>query len=95
MENKTILPDDLTGKHIKEYGADQLAEGDLVKLEGRVYRVVKRDSGYTRQYYSHSTPEKGPGPGWDLRFDVLRVYGVEEAHELPDEPHYDLELEEV
>lgn len=30
------------------------------------------DTGYTlRQYYAHSTVEKGPGPGWDTRTRLL------------------------
>lgn len=79
---------------IKKYGRDQLEEGDLVRDDGRLYRVVKRDTGYTvREYYSHSTPERGPGPGWDFRWPVLETYGVKEPSELPDQPHYVLELE--
>ena len=59
-------------------------------VDGKKYKRVP--SGYTlRQYYSHATPEKGPGPGWDSRFGVLKKYGVTEPAQLPDEPHYDWE----
>jgi hypothetical protein len=52
-------------------------------------RYHKVDTGYTlRQYYSFSTPEKGPGPGWDSRWKILEKYNVNEPSELPDEPHY-------
>ncbi len=62
------------------------AAGERV-INGVSYRKV--DTGYTlRQYYSHSTPEKGPGPGWDARRKVLEQYNVSEPSELPDEPHY-------
>lgn len=66
-------------------------------IEGKKYRKVP--SGYTvRQYYSHETPEKGPGPGWD-RFvgdpqGIAEKYGVHKKllelspNDLPDEPHY-------
>jgi hypothetical protein len=61
---------------------------DEVKVIGGVtYRKV--DSGYTvRQYFSHSTPEKGPGPGWDHHLRILEKYHVENPAELPDEPYY-------
>lgn len=56
-------------------------------VNGIRYRKV--NSGYTlRQYYSHSTPEKGPGPGWDFRWKVLEKYGVNEPSELPDDLFY-------
>ena len=56
-------------------------------IEGRPHRKI--DTGYTvRQYFSHSTPEKGPGPGWDTRWKILEQYGVEDPSQLPDEPHY-------
>lgn len=66
-------------------------------IEGKKYRKVF--SGYTvRQYYSHETLEKGPGPGWD-RFagapdEIAKKYGVHKPAEqispndLPDEPLY-------
>lgn len=61
-------------------------EGDVKIIEGKKYKYVF--SGYTiREYYSHSTPEKGPGPGWDFKQRVLDKYGVMEASELPDDPH--------
>lgn len=38
--------------------------GDRKVINGVTCEYV--DTGYTlRQYYSHLTPEKGPGPGWD------------------------------
>lgn len=59
-------------------------------IDGKKYRRVF--SGYTiRQYYSHDTPEKGPGPGWDFRQKMLEKYDVNNPSELPDEPHYDWE----
>ncbi|MEK7077109.1 MAG: hypothetical protein AAB967_02660, partial [Patescibacteria group bacterium] len=60
-------------------------------------------SGYTmRQWYSHSTPEKGPGPGWDMfvanQEFVAKKCGIElktlsdvlrfKPDDLPDEPYY-------
>lgn len=60
-------------------------------VDGQKYRRVF--SGYTiRQFFSHDTPEKGPGPGWDGRFRILEKYGVNESTELPDEPYYQWEL---
>jgi len=45
-------------------------EGDEQIIDGVKYRYTK--SRYTlRQYYSHSTPEMGPGPGWDFRKALL------------------------
>ena len=62
-------------------------EGETVIINGERYQ--KEDAGYTiRQYFSHSTPEKGPGPGWDGRWSTLKEYGVKEASDLPDEPYY-------
>ena len=59
-------------------------------IEGREYRKVY--SGYSvRQYYSHETPEKGPGPGWDFRSAALEKYNVKDVSELPDEPYYSWE----
>lgn len=46
-------------------------------------------------YYSHSTPEKGPGPGWDSKRAILEKYGVDEPSQLPDEPYRMIELELV
>ena len=68
-------------------------EGEIKIFEGKKYRKV--DSGYTvRQFYSHETLEKGPGPGWDFRWGVLERYGVDEPSELPDEPYYNWVLVE-
>lgn len=55
-------------------------------IDGILCRKV--DTGYTlRQYFSHSTPEKGPGPGWDAREKILEKYGVDDPSALPDEPY--------
>ncbi len=44
--------------------------GDKKVINGVMCEYI--DTGYTlRQYYSHSTPEKGPGPGWDTRTRLL------------------------
>ena len=86
-----------TNERIKDYYGDEKIEaGDLVRYEGHLYRAVRRETGYTiRQYYSHETEEKGPGPGWDNRFNVLEKYGVQDPSELPDQPHSMLELEPI
>ena len=69
-------------------------------IEGKKYKKVF--TGYTvRQYYSHTTPEKGAGPGWDRFVSspdwVAEKYGVDvdgmkilsfRPDDLPDEPHY-------
>jgi len=92
MERETNNPE----PGIKEYGRDQLSEGDTVRYRGKLHRVVKHDTGYTiREFYSHSTPEKGPGPGWDSRWRVLEHYGVSEPNELPDQPYVTFELEPI
>lgn len=64
-------------------------------IDGQPYRRV--DTGYTvRQWFSHSTREKGPGPGWDTRFEELRKLGIDPHtnyyDELPDTPYYQYEL---
>lgn len=39
-------------------------------VDGKTYQRV--DTGYTvREYYSHETAQKGPGPGWDTRERLL------------------------
>lgn len=73
-------------------------------IDGKKYRKVF--SGYTvRQYYSHSTPEKGPGPGWDFfiadQEELIEKYGIKfktsldrmrfKPENLPDEPYYEWE----
>lgn len=56
-------------------------------VDGHRYRKVA--TGYTiRQYFSHATPEMGPGPGWDTRSAMLSKYGVEEPSQLPDEAYF-------
>jgi hypothetical protein len=62
-------------------------EGKEKIVDGILYRKV--NTGYTlRQYFSHSTPEMGPGPGWDARQKILEQYGVDDPSALPDEPYY-------
>lgn len=81
---------------------------EFVEINGKKYRKV--DSGYTvREYFSHSTEEKGPGPGWDSRGALLddewaqsrigRTFSNEEVYGsprtlLPDTPYYRLEAVE-
>jgi hypothetical protein len=44
--------------------------GDTRIVDGVTYQYI--DTGYTlREYYAHTTPEKGPGPGWDTRTLLL------------------------
>jgi hypothetical protein len=76
------------------------AEGIKI-IDGKKYRKVF--SGYTvRQYYSHQTPEKGPGPGWDFfivrQEELAKKYGIElknrmrfRPEDLPNEPYYEWE----
>ena len=67
------------------------AEEEIKIIDGQKYRKVA--SGYTiREYYSHQTETKGPGPGWDYKQKVLQEYGVDEPSQLPDDPHYAWEL---
>lgn len=64
-------------------------ESVIIK-DGKKFR--KAFSGYTiKQFYSHSTPEKGEGPGWDTKRSALEKYGVDEPSQLPDDPHFVLE----
>lgn len=63
---------------------------EIVERHGKKYRRI--NSGYTiRQYFSHSTPEKGPGPGWDMHQYKLDEYNVNSTSQLPNEPYYYLE----
>lgn len=69
----------------RESGFDP--KGEEKVIDGVTYRKV--DSGYTvRQYFSQSTTEKGPGPGWDTRQRMLEAYQVDDPAELPDDPYY-------
>lgn len=82
------------------------SEEAIRTIDGKKYRRV--DSGYTiRQYFSHSTPEKGPGPGWDTRMSLLddkwamenfgKTFTTKEVFDpskLPDLPYYTWELVE-
>jgi len=62
----------------------------VIERDGKKYRLI--DTGYTvREYFSHETRSKGPGPGWDRHLSVLEEYGVSSADELPDTPYYRLE----
>ncbi len=83
-----------------EKGESIPEEGDIKEVNGVTYRYEQ--SGYTiREYYAHSTPGKGPGPGWDTRGGLLdderslkkfgRTFSVDEVYgqsPLPDTPHY-------
>lgn len=56
-------------------------------IDGITYHKVF--SGYTvREYFSQTTPEKGPGPGWDSRMRALNQYDVDDPSKLPDEPYF-------
>lgn len=66
---------------------NQDSEDLIVEINGMSCRKI--NTGYTvRQYFSHLTPEKGPGPGWDTREYILEKYGVAEPKDLPDEPYF-------
>ncbi len=63
----------------------QTAEAEVI--DGIRYRKVP--TGYTvREYFSHHTTEKGPGPGWDSRWEMLKKYGVDDPSELPNDQYY-------
>jgi hypothetical protein len=52
-------------------------------------RYRRTFSGYTlRQFFSHSTSEKGPGPGWDNRWEILKKYAVDDPSLLPNDDYY-------
>src|SRR3989339_1855026 len=75
-------------------------EGDIKIVNGKTYHYEK--SRYTlRQFYSHSTPEMGAGPGWDFKTELLdndwamknfgRTFSIDEVFNpraLPDLPIY-------
>ncbi len=62
---------------------------DTKEINKKKYKIIYSGIPYTmKQFYSHETPEKGPGPGWDYRWAVLEIFGIWEPDELPDEPHY-------
>lgn len=78
---RNVMENELEGK------IDTRVESEERIVDGVKYRKVF--SGYTvRQYFSHSTPEKGPGPGWDTRRETLEKYHTNESSELPYEPYY-------
>ena len=63
---------------------------EIVSIEGR--RYAKVPTGYSiRQWFSHNTLEKGPGPGWDQHLYALEEYGVKRVEDLPDEAYYRLD----
>lgn len=75
---------------MEHYNEQSPLSEEIKIIDGIKYKRV--DSGYTiRQYFSHSTPEKGPGPGWDTRSKVLEQYRVDEPGDLPNEPYYQWE----
>ncbi len=91
-----IVHNPIENKQVKIYGQDEFGEGDLVMCEGQLYKAILHDTGYSiREYYSHETPTKGPGPGWDYRWPMLEKYSVDHPSQLPDEPFYRLELEPI
>lgn len=82
------------------------AKGEIKIIEG--VKCAWKDKGYTlRQYFSHETEEKGPGPGWDFVKRLLddewarerfgRTFSGDEVfnpQNLPDLPYFDWEEEE-
>lgn len=78
-------------------------EGEIRDFDGHKHKWTR--SKYTiREYYSHFTPGKGPGPGWDFKTKLLnedyvlshfgRTFSDEEVFDptkLPDEPFYQWE----
>lgn len=100
MEKINIAPKTESAKKYKP--VPQPGE-EMIDKEGVKWRW--EDSGYTvRQWFSHSTEEKGPGPGWDMRIAYLlddewamehigRTFNDEEVISrpfflLPDVPYY-------
>ena len=71
------------------HSSPESPEDEYKVVDGVTYRKV--DTGYTiRQYFSHSTPEKGPGPGWDYRMTMLPKLGIDPfTEDLPDDPYYE------
>jgi hypothetical protein len=64
-------------------------EPEVTKIgaDGKKYRRVP--TGYSmREYFSHETDGKGPGPGWDFRWSTLEKYKVDDPSDLPDEPYF-------
>lgn len=75
------------------FSPERSGEGEFKIIDGKRYRKVP--TGYTiRQYFSHETTEKGPGPGWDYRWKTLEEHGVTTPSELPDEPYFQWEEDE-
>jgi len=83
----------------KDLNPQQQNFEEIKIIDGKKYKKV--DTGYTvRQYFSHETPEKGPGPGWDTlnsvggQDNLIKRYNIKtskvwiEPSDLPDEPYY-------
>lgn len=64
-----------------------VVEGEIREVGGRKYEAVA--TGYSeKEYFAHSTSEKGPGPGWDSRWGYMdRIAENEGRTELSDEPY--------
>ena len=79
-----------------DMGQETMGPGNfeqIVEMNGEKYRVI--DTGYTlREFYSHESESKGPGPGWDGRWPILEKYGVTDPKDLPDTPYYRYEKAE-
>ena len=59
----------------------------IVERGGKRFALIP--TGYTvKEYFSHETETKGPGPGWDFRWPILKHYGIDHPSQLPDEPYY-------
>ena len=57
-------------------------------VDGVKYRKV--DTGYTvREFFSHTTNTKGPGPGWDKHLRALEEYGVKSVQDLPNDAYFE------
>jgi len=88
-------------KPSKDAGVENPQPGDVKIVDGIKYQYKK--SKYSlRQFYSHETPEMGPGPGWDVRMGLLndewamknfgRTFSAKEVFNpslLPDLPMYE------
>jgi len=78
---------------------EKIENPEIKIIDGKRHRKVP--SGYTvRQWFSHDTTEKGPGPGWDFfesqRLELANKYGIKDVwkfspKDLPDEPYFEWE----
>ncbi len=86
------MKEGLSGESSQEHQAPEAGEAskELRVIDGISYHKIH--SGYTiREYFSHSTEERGPGPGWDHRWFILPKLGVDPTtnpRTWPDEPYY-------